>query len=153
MTSKRGVIIFTEKNAEMSARQTLERDVAFSASTISGSFVASLFDSYRLHKQNMPWQRKSAIAKIAQFESLTRIARNRATETLLAGYTTKKVAIPYARTINPTSNNFSALKRNRRFTSFTVSLFGPGLWDGDCVTLLIYTECLNRTRTLRLQEF
>jgi hypothetical protein len=76
--------------------------------------------------EKMAWQQNRAIAKITQLETFTRIARKSCKETLFSAWTSRNVAKPNDATIIPRSYNFSAFKRNRRFASFTVSLFGLG---------------------------
>ena len=76
------MIIRTEKVAATTARQTVDSDVAFSASTLSASLVDNLLDSYRPHNEKMAWQQNRANAKIAQLESFTRMAKKSCSETL-----------------------------------------------------------------------
>jgi translation initiation factor IF-2 len=80
---KRGVIIvFNEKNTEIKTKQAVDKEVAFSASSTSASLVDSLFDSYKPQKENMAWQKQSAVTKMKQLDSLTRIPKKRAKEVL-----------------------------------------------------------------------
>jgi hypothetical protein len=64
---------------------------------------------------------------MAQFESFTRMDRNRANETLWDGYAANAAASPNERITNPTSKNLSAFKRNRRLTPFMMLSLGLGI--------------------------
>src|ERR1700722_8338147 len=67
------------------------------------------------------------MAKIMQLETFTRMEKNSVREAVCVCWTTKNIASPNDRTTKPRSNSFRALIRNRRLTSFTVSLFWPDL--------------------------
>jgi len=116
--------MFSEKNAEIAARQAVEREVALTASIMSARFVDNLFESYKPHNENIMWHMKSVTAKIAQFDSFTRVERNSASGTLFCSDAITNVANPKQMITKPMSNNFRALNRNRRLTSLNVrSLF------------------------------
>jgi hypothetical protein len=123
----------------------VDKDVAFSASVLSASLVDNLLDWYKPHMEKMAWQQNRAIAKITQLETLTRIARKSCKETLFSAWTSRKVAKANDAMMIPRSYNFSAFKRNRRFASFTFSLFGLG-GNAKKGTELLMNNATNKTR-------
>src|SRR5579863_8280136 len=142
--------MLTEKSTATMARHTVESDVAFRASTLSASLVDRRLDLYSPHIAKMAWQQNRANAKIAILESFTRMFTKSCSETRLSAWTSRKVAKPNDATMIPRSYNFSAFKRNRRFASFTVSLFGLGFCLASGTNCLVRNNAGNKTHRQKI---
>ena len=70
------LIILTENADPITAKQPDSRSPAFSMSRASVHLLESLRDLYIPQATKMKWERSSAKAKIAKFDTLVRIARN-----------------------------------------------------------------------------
>jgi hypothetical protein len=101
-------------------RPIVAKVVAFTASMTSEACVESRFDWYRPHREKMKCHTSNTPAKIAKFESLTRIEKKAAGVIFLPDSdTVRTVVSPKDRIRRPEYRNLRDPKSKRRLAVFT----------------------------------